>query len=498
MDGVELEILWSNLIGIVTERAKALQRIAFSPVVREAGDLACALFDRRGRMVAQANTGTPGHINSLAIAGAHLVRIFANNLKPGDVVTTNDPWLSAGHFFDITVLTPIFDGDRILAYIGSTIHHTDIGGYGIGAGARDVHEEGLWIPPLKLYNAGEPCPVLHAMIKSNVRTPDAVFGDLAAQVSSGQAASERLIAMCQRYGLVDIEGLSDEIISRSEAATRAAISKLKAGTFHGESSFDVPGGQVITLKSAVTIDPDAGEILVDFTGSTPQTTSGINVVLNYTHAYSTFAIRSCLNPDLPNNTGSLAPIKVHAPEGSILNCQYPAPVNARHVVGMYVPMPILKALYHVIPDRVLAEGSGAVWTMQIQGKRDDGRRLHLVDVQLFRRHGCARDQDRSERDLLSDRRCRRSGGDRRGRDAGAVRPQGTASWLRRRRRDARRRRADHPVPAADQGRVAAQRGGEPRRGGPRGPGRRRAGRGRKIPYQRQAGARPQEAHLAAG
>ncbi len=179
----------------------------------------------------------------------------------------------------------------------------------------------------------------------------------------------------------------------------------------------MPGGQVITLKSAVTIDPDAGEILVDFTGSTPQTTSGINVVLNYTHAYSTFAIRSCLNPELPNNTGSLAPIKVHAPEGSILNCQYPAPVNARHVVGMYVPMPILKALYHVIPDRVLAEGSGAVWTMQIQGKRDDGRALHLVNVQLFRRHGCARDQVRPERDLLSDRRRRRSSGDRRGGDA---------------------------------------------------------------------------------
>ena len=135
----------------------------------------------------------------------------------------------------------------------------------------------------------------------------------------------------------------------------------------------MPGGQVITLKSAVTIDPDAGDILVDFTGSSPQTNSGINVVLNYTHAYSTFAIRSCLNPELPNNTGSLAPIKVHAPEGSILNCKYPAPVAARHVVGMYVPMPILKALYHVIPDRVLAEGSGAVWTMQIQGHRDDGR-----------------------------------------------------------------------------------------------------------------------------
>ena len=145
--------------------------------------------------------------------------------------------------------------------------------------------------------------------------------------------------------------------------------------------------------------------------STPQTTSGINVVLNYTHAYSTFAIRSCLNPDLPNNTGSLAPIKVHAPEGSILNCQYPAPVNARHVVGMYVPMPILKALYHVIPDRVLAEGSGAVWTMQIQGKRDDGR---AFTSSMFNYSGGmgAGDQNWAERDLLSDWRCRGSGGDR--------------------------------------------------------------------------------------
>src|ERR1700759_2722668 len=206
MDGIELEILWSNLISIVSEQAKALQRIAFSPIVREAGDLASGLFDACGRMVAQANTGTPGHINSLAAAGLRLAEIFHNPLGPGDIVITNDPWMSAGHFFDITVLCPVFWDERLIGYIGSTIHHTDIGGYGIGAGARDIHEEGLWIPPLKMYNAGEPCPVLHAMIKSNVRTPDAVFGDLAAQVSSGQAASERLIAMCERYGLVDIEG----------------------------------------------------------------------------------------------------------------------------------------------------------------------------------------------------------------------------------------------------------------------------------------------------
>jgi N-methylhydantoinase B len=372
MDAVELEILWSNVIGMVTERAKALQRIAFSPIVREAGDLACALFDRRGRMVAQANTGTPGHINSLAFAGKHLVRIFEGQCEPGDVLITNDPWLSAGHFFDITVLTPMFRGAKLLAYIGSTIHHTDIGGYGIGAGARDVHEEGLWIPPLKLYERGVENRTLQAMIRSNVRAPDAVFGDLSAQVSSGETASEHLIALCDRYGLEDIEAVSDEIIQRSEDATRAAIRKLKPGTYHGETNFDVPGGEVITIKTAVTVDTQGGRIVVDFEGTSPQNATGINVVLNYTHAYSTFAIRSCLNPDLPNNTGSLAPIEVTAPEGSIVNCTYPSPVNARHVVGMFVPMPILKALHQVMPDRVLAEGSGAVWTMQIQGRRASG------------------------------------------------------------------------------------------------------------------------------
>ncbi|WP_181183957.1 hydantoinase B/oxoprolinase family protein [Prosthecodimorpha hirschii] len=373
IDAVELEILWSNLIGMVTERAKALQRIAFSPIVREAGDLAYALFDQRGRMVAQANTGTPGHINSLAFAGKHLAGLFTGKVEPGDVLITNDPWLSAGHFFDITTLTPIFNGAAVIGWVGSTIHHTDIGGYGIGAGARDVHEEGLWIPPLKLYERGVPNAVLHDIIRRNVRTPDAVFGDLAAQVSAGRTASEHLVALCERHGLADIEGLSDEILRRSEEATRAAIRKLTPGTYHGVSRFDVPGGEIITLKAAVTIDAEAGHIVVDFDGSSMQTTTGINVVLNYTHAYSTFAVRSCLNPELPNNSGSLAPIEVRAPLGSIINCEYPAPVNARHVVGMYVPMPILKALHQVMPDRVLAEGSGAVWTIQIQGKRSDGR-----------------------------------------------------------------------------------------------------------------------------
>ena len=373
MDGIELEILWSNLVSAASEQARALQRIAFSPVVREAGDLACALLDREGRMIAQAVTGTPGHINTLAAAGAHFVEKFpTDSLVEGDILITNDPWLSAGHFFDITVITPVFRNGRVIAYFGSTIHHTDIGGYGVGAGARDVHEEGLWIPRAKLFEAGKPNEVLFDIIRHNVRTKDEVLGDIAAQVSSGKVGAERLQLLCDRHDLDDIDELSAEIIERSEVATRESIRKLKGGTYHGESRFDIPGGAEILLKCAMTIDSEAGSVHIDFEGSSGASPHGVNVVLNYTHAYSTFALRSTLDPDLPNNYGSLKPITISAPEGCIVNAKYPSPVAARHVVGMYVPMPILKALRQVAPDEVLAEGAGAVWTFQVQGKDDAG------------------------------------------------------------------------------------------------------------------------------
>ena len=374
MDGIDLEIRWGNLISIVSEQAKALQRIAFSPIVREAGDLATALFDAEARMVAQAITGTPGHINSLGAAAKNIVGVIPpSQIHPGDVLITNDPWLSAGHFFDITVLTPVFRKGRLIAYCGSTIHHTDIGGYGVGAGARDIHEEGLWIPVLKLYERGEPNETLHRMIGRNVRTPDAIFGDLSAQVSSGRMGGERLNAMCDRNGMDDIDRLSQEILARSEKATRDAIRRLPSGSCRGETRFDVPGGDVIRLCAEVTIDAKLGEITIDFAGSSGPSRHGINVVSAYTHAYSSFAVRSMLDPDLPNNAGSLAPIRLQLPGNCIVNAEYPVPVNARHVVGMYVPFPILNALARLMPDRVLAEGSGAVWTMQIQGRDQAGR-----------------------------------------------------------------------------------------------------------------------------
>jgi len=374
MDAIELEVLWGSLVSTVNEQAKALQRAAFSPIVREAGDLANALFDRRGRMVAQAVTGTPGHINSLAVAaGAMLEEYPLDALDHGDVLITNDPYKTAGQLLDVTVLVPAWRRGRIIGFFGSTIHHTDVGGYGIGAGARDVFEEGLWIPITKLMVAGERNREAWKFILANVRQPDHMTGDLHAQMASGEIGASRLDQLLDAHGLDDVEDLADEVIRRSEEATRRAIRALPAGTYEASSVLDLADGSEITIAVAVTVDPVAGEILVDYAGSSGASPAGINVVKNYTHAYTTFTIRSVLNPEVPNNYGSLLPIKVEAPEGSIVNAVSPAPCTARHVVGMFLPMPLLRALSQFVPDSVMAEGAGAVWTCQVSGTRSDGR-----------------------------------------------------------------------------------------------------------------------------
>lgn len=374
MDAIELEVLWQSLISTVNEQAKALQRSAFSPIVREAGDLANALFDRRVRMIAQAVTGTPGHINSLAVAaGAMIDEYPLDTLELGDILITNDPYKTAGQLLDVTVLVPAWRDGRVVAFFGSTIHHTDVGGYGIGAGARDVFEEGLWIPICKLMKRHERNDDVWKFVLSNVREPEHMAGDLHAQMASGEIGATRLNQLLDAHGLDDIEALGDEIVTRSEEATRRAIRALPGGTFRSNSTLDLADGSQIEIHCAVTVDPDKGEILVDYAGSSGASPAGINVVKNYTHAYTTFTIRSVLNPDVPNNFGSLAPIRVEAPEGSIVNAVSPAPCTARHVVGMFLPMPILQALAQFLPDSVIAEGAGAVWTCQVSGTRVDGR-----------------------------------------------------------------------------------------------------------------------------
>jgi N-methylhydantoinase B len=369
-DPVTLEVCWNRLIGVVNEQALALQRTSFTSIVREAGDLSAGVFDRRGLMVAQAVTGTPGHINSMALAMKHFLAAYPiETLAPGDVLITNDPWKTSGHLNDVTICNPVFRDDDLVAFFASTCHTADIGGHPLSAQARDVFEEGLQIPIMKLYEAGRPNESLVRMIRENVRLPEMVMGDFHAQIAGGAVGGERLLEFMAEFGLTRLEPLADEIISRTERAMRDAIRGLPSGVYEHSivsDGFDEP----ITIK--VRCEARGDELLIDYAGSSPASPRGVNVVMNYTEAYTTYGVKVIVSPDVPNNDGAFRPLRITAPEGSILNVKRPMPVAARHVIGHFLPHVLAGALGHAVPDRVMAEGSANIWGLNVSGRHESG------------------------------------------------------------------------------------------------------------------------------
>jgi len=365
MEPILLEVLWNRLIGVVNEQAAALMRTSFTTVVREAGDISAGVFDRRGRMIAQAVTGTPGHINSMATSMHHFLAAFPlETLAPGDVLATNDPWKTASQLNDITVMTPVFCGSRAVAFFGNTCHALDIGGRGLSADAGEVFEEGLQIPVMKLYDRGRPNTALLDVVRANVRTPDEVLGDLHAQVVGNEIGGQQLLTFLAEFGLEDIEQLSDVIVERSEAAMRERIAALPDGAYRYELVCD---GFEAPVRIVVTVTVRGDHLEIDYAGSSPQVRQGINVALNYTHAYTTYAVKCAISPDVPNNEGSFRPVTVRAPQGSILNARFPAAVAGRHLVGHFLPSAIFGALAQVLPDRIKAPGFDGLWDTQIFG-----------------------------------------------------------------------------------------------------------------------------------
>jgi N-methylhydantoinase B len=366
------DVLWNRLIASVNEQAAALMRVSFTSIVREAGDLSAGVFDRRGRMIAQAVTGTPGHINSMATGMVHvLARFPVDSLQPGDVLLTNDPWKTASQLNDITIVTPIFRGGRVVALFANCCHALDIGGRGLSADSRSVFEEGLFIPVMKLHDAGRPVEPLFELIAANVRTPDEVLGDLHSQVVANEVGGRQLLAFLEEFGLTDIETLADEVVDLTEAAMRARIRALPDGAYPFEMTID-GFAEPIVIRTAVTIRGDA--LTVDYAGSSGAVSLGVNVCLNYTRAYTTYGVKCTIAPDVPNNEGSFRPVTVTAPEGSILNARYPAAVGGRHLVGHFLPSAVMGALGSVLPDRVMAPGYDGLWDTHIAGEeRGTGR-----------------------------------------------------------------------------------------------------------------------------
>jgi N-methylhydantoinase B len=366
IDPITLEVIWNRFLSVANEQQDALIRTAFSTIVRESQDLACGLFDPKGRMIAQSLSGTPGHINAMATSMRHFLAAFpADRLSPGDVLITNDPWQTAGQINDITITTPVFKQDRMVALFANTCHSADIGGRILSAEAREVFEEGLRIPIMKLFDRGEPNRILMQIVRSNVRQPDEVIGDFYAQTACNDAGGRALLEMMEEFELDSIDTVADEIIRRSEAAVRADIAKLPSGEWSNETwsdGFEEP----IVIRCKVRVAGD--EIFIDFTGSSPQSTRGINVVLNYTHAYASFAIKAAICPDVPHNEGSFRPVHVSAPPGSILNALEPAPVASRQVIGHFIPSAIFAALSGAMPGRLMAPGADPIWLSVWRGQ----------------------------------------------------------------------------------------------------------------------------------
>ena len=366
IDPVTLEVVWNRLLSVANEQQDTLMRTAFSTIVRESQDLACGVFDAQGRMIAQSISGTPGHINAMATSMRHFLAAFpARALAPGDVLITNDPWMTAGQINDITITTPIFRDGRMVALFANTCHAADIGGRILSAEAREVYEEGLRLPIMKLFDRGEPNRILLQIMRANVRQPDEVVGDLHAQAACNDAGGRALLEMMDEFGLESIEQVAEEIVRRSETAVRAKIRELPEGEWESETwgdGFEEP----IVIRCSVRIAGD--EIFIDFTGSSPQSTRGINVVLNYTHAYASFAVKAAIYPDVPHNEGSFRPVRVTAPPGSILNALDPAPVASRQAVGHFVPSAIFAALAGALPGRLMAPGADPIWLSVWRGQ----------------------------------------------------------------------------------------------------------------------------------
>ncbi len=361
---IDHQIMWNRLLAVVEEQGQVLIRTAFSPIVRECGDISAGIFDCQGRMLAQAVTGTPGHINTMAEAVKYMLNRFPiDTMQPGDVYMTNDPWLASGHLNDFLLVQPAFLNGKVVGLTSCTSHLIDLGGRGMGPEGSDIFDEGLRIPPCKLVDRGEINQFLLEIVKTNSREPVQNEGDTYALIACCEVGCERLVTMMQEFDIETLDALAEYIIQTSYDGTVAAIAEIPNGHYPHQLMIDGYDFE-IEINGSLTITED--EMVLDFTGSSPCSAFGINVPLNYTAAYAVFGLRCLVASDIPNNAGSLAPFKVTAPKGCIVNAQPPAPVAMRHTIGQLMPDFVFGCLHQAIPDRVPAEGASCMFDLPMR------------------------------------------------------------------------------------------------------------------------------------
>ncbi len=379
-DPITLEILWRRLVSIVDEADASVARTAFSSLLRDAHDYTCMFTDSRGQELVQGTFCTPGQAGAMAIGVRKLIRSRPlSDYRPGDVFIINDPWALAGHLNDVCVWSPIFFKERVVAFTACVFHHADIGGR-VASDNREVFEEGLFLPLVRLYDAGRLNEDVLDLIRWNVRTPEEVAGDIRSQVAANHVCGRKIIEMMEEEGLGNIDDLADEIIGRTEQSMRSAIAKIPDGIYPYEGIIEGAGDRKdISIRMTVTVDGD--DIVVDFDGTDEQVGWGVNVVYNFTYAYVFMAIKSAFDPDIPINEGAIRPVKMTAPEGSVVNCRFPAAVAARMQVGHFMTEMVFKALSMATPDNIIAGSGGTpAQTNIFYGRRHDERPWHTMII----------------------------------------------------------------------------------------------------------------------
>ncbi|OPY02353.1 MAG: Acetophenone carboxylase delta subunit [Syntrophorhabdus sp. PtaB.Bin184] len=379
-DPITLEILWRRLISIVDEADGSVARTAFSSLLRDAHDYTCMFTDRFGRELAQGTFATPGQSGAMALGIKNLVNKYPLDFySPGDAFITNDPWALAGHLNDVCVMSPIFYKDRLVAFTACVFHHSDIGGR-VASDNHDVFEEGIFIPLVKLYDRGVLNESVLDLIRWNVRTPDEVIGDIRSQIAANHVCGEKICQMLKESDLDSLDDLADQIIGLTEKSMREEIEKIPDGVYRTRGVIEqMKGKDDIIIEAKVEIK--GSDIIVNLEGSSGQVNWGGNVVYNFTYAYVFMAIKSMFAPDIPNNDGCARPIRLTAPEGTVVNCKFPAAVAARMGVGHFLTEVIYRALSDVLPDKVIAASGGTPAAMNVfYGKRKDARSWHSVII----------------------------------------------------------------------------------------------------------------------
>lgn len=386
IDAITLGSVWRSLTAVANDAGNTLARTAYSTAVREGRDFSVALFDRHGQMIVQGDF-SPGHIGSMPWAVNNILGVYPEGaLRPGDAVLFNDPWLGSGHLPDFLLTSPIFLGDQLVGYIVTCTHMIDVGGAVPGSqaveGIKEVFQEGLRLTPVRMWTEGRRVQELHDVLRANVRVPDTLLGDLQAMRGCNLAGERALLRLVERVGLDVYREACDEILNQSEKAMRESIAEMPEGVaYTAEDFMDDCGPNTDPLRFAVTITAQGGEILVDFNGSSPQTASGINAVANYTRAYTYFVLKTVTHgPALPQNAGSLRPIRWKAPEGSIVNATEPVGVGARAIMQQRIVDVLMMALSDVWPERIVAPSSH--WSNPTLGGTDprSGKRFVFYDV----------------------------------------------------------------------------------------------------------------------